>query len=111
MKSRDMAKIGYLYLHDGVWDGNQILSANWVKESTREQFKVDFGTFKAAYGYQWWVGSIKDYTIFLAMGLGGQYIYVFPDLDIVSIVTSDSRNHPPEHRGVVDSYSIAAVIK
>jgi CubicO group peptidase (beta-lactamase class C family) len=41
LTSRDMAKIGYLYLHDGVWEGNQIVSANWVKESTQEQSRLD----------------------------------------------------------------------
>jgi hypothetical protein len=44
------------------------------------------------------------------MGVGGQFISVFPDLDIVIIVTSGSRDIVPKHQGVVGSYSIAAVI-
>jgi CubicO group peptidase (beta-lactamase class C family) len=111
MTSRDMAKIGHLYLHDGVWDGNQIISANWVKESTQKQSTIKLGTFELSYGYQWWVSSPKGYTLFTAAGMGGQYIYVFPDLDIVAVVTSDSLSFPIKHQGVVSSYCIAAVIK
>ena len=106
-----MAKIGYLYLNNGVWDGNQLISEDWVKESTKEQIRIEFGQVEPPYGYQWWITSLDGYSAFSAVGIGGQFISVFPELDLVIIVTSDSRDIVPKHQGVVGSYCIAAIIE
>jgi CubicO group peptidase (beta-lactamase class C family) len=52
LRPRDMAKIGYLYVNQGRWGGQQILPASWVMESTLPQVVFDSTT---AYGYQWWL--------------------------------------------------------
>ena len=65
------------------------------------------------HGIYWGISqltSLDGYSAFSAMGVGGQFISVFPDLDIVIIVTSGSRDIVPKHQGVVGAYSIAAVI-
>src|SRR5499427_8629487 len=49
---RDFAKIGFLYLHDGVWDGKRILPEGWVKASTTSATATKEKGI--GYGYQWW---------------------------------------------------------
>lgn len=66
----DMAKIGQLYLNDGIWKDKQIVSSSWVKESTTEQCRWEKRNL--SYGYLWWVN--KDG--FAAMGDGGNIVYV-----------------------------------
>ena len=83
--ARDMAKIGYLYLNQGQWNGKQIVSAQWVAESTRRQVSAarDYG-----YGYQWWTRDVAGCPAYLAWGLNGQFIVVVPRMDLVIVVTS-----------------------
>jgi CubicO group peptidase (beta-lactamase class C family) len=83
MKPHDMAKIGYLYLHGGLWDGEQIVPAEWVQVSTREHTPA---TLQDGYGYQWWV---DDSGYYMALGYAGQLIFVIPDRDMVVVFTSD----------------------
>ncbi len=79
----DMAKIGYLMLRDGQWEGEQIVSPSWVEASTKEHIPA---TLEDGYGYQWWV---DDSGFFVALGYGGQYIVVHPALDLVVVFTSE----------------------
>jgi CubicO group peptidase (beta-lactamase class C family) len=55
LRTRDMAKIGYLYLNNGNWDGKQILSADWIRESTTRQIETKEGELPnlTTYGYFW----------------------------------------------------------
>ncbi len=66
MQPHDMAKIGYLYLNKGQWDGTQIVQADWVARSTRKHIPA---TLQDGYGYQWWV---TDEGTYMALGYGGQ---------------------------------------
>ena len=83
MQPRDMAKIGYLYLNKGLWDGEQIVSTQWVEASTRQHIPA---TLQEGYGYQWWV---DDSGIYMALGYGGQYIVVVPEKELVVVFVSD----------------------
>ncbi len=79
----DMAKLGYLYLNEGAWDGEQIVPAGWVNESTQKHVSLDEGE---GYGYQWWVSG--DITgLYEARGRGGQRISVLPEKNIVVVIT------------------------
>ena len=82
MRPRDMAKIGYLYMNDGVWEGKQIISSQWIRESTR---KHTIATGLPGYGYQWWI--IND-DIYAAIGYYGQFIIVAPKERLVAVFTS-----------------------
>jgi hypothetical protein len=84
---RDFAKLGYLYLHRGRWDGTQIVPADWVDVSTRPgQSLSDW------YGYLWHVNmpvKFEDPSLpadgFSAQGVFGQYIRVIPSEHLVIV--------------------------
>ena len=83
---RDLAKFGYLYLHNGKWENKQVLPGNWV-EITHEK-RVDTTSPWFKYGFQWWLMPYGDnHTALLASGLGGQRMIVLPELDIVAVFT------------------------
>jgi CubicO group peptidase (beta-lactamase class C family) len=77
----DMAKLGYLYLRDGAWDGKRIIPAAWVERVRRGKVATDFGK----YANLWW--SAPDRDAFMALGRHGQRIVVLPRLDVVAVVT------------------------
>jgi len=82
LEPRDMAKFGWLYLKGGLWAGEQVVPAEWVKASTKG--RVEAGTLSERYGYQWWVDSEGYYA---AMGFGGQFIFVVPEKNLVAVFT------------------------
>ena len=84
---RDFAKLGSLYLHDGTFNGQQIVPASWVADSrTMDQPHLLPGN-DLGYGYQWWmVGG--DSGEFMAMGVYGQYIYINPETNTVIVKNS-----------------------
>jgi hypothetical protein len=88
LRPRDMARLGYLYLHNGQWNGEQIVPAKWVQASTKLHMETK-GLMDAAeddgYGYYWWIDSWGGYS---AHGFGGQYIFVMPKQDMVVVFTS-----------------------
>jgi CubicO group peptidase (beta-lactamase class C family) len=87
---RDMAKLGYLYLHKGSWDGRQIVSSDWVATATQKHTATD-GSL--GYGYQWW--TYPSYGAYTALGLYGQTIFVVPQSDLIVVTTADVDNHEP----------------
>lgn len=89
----DMAKIGQLMLDDGRWDGEQIVSTQWVTESTRGQVATNGGSADD-YGYQWWVTTANGFDAFAAVGFGGQLIEVVPALDLVVVVSCTVQDVP-----------------
>lgn len=80
---RDMAKLGYLYLRGGEWDGAQVVPAQWVSAATSEQAEKDDGD---SYGYLWTVYPGDSH--YAALGLGGQQIHVFPEYDLIVVTTA-----------------------
>ncbi len=84
LRTRDYAKFGQLFLQGGMWNGEQIIPAAWVKESTQASAPTQPGSF--GYGYQWWVPIPQEGPNagdFFAVGIYGQYIYVNPARNIV----------------------------
>jgi CubicO group peptidase (beta-lactamase class C family) len=98
LKPRDMAKIGYMVLKKGTWQGRQIVSEEWIAEST--QTHID--GIGVGYGYQWRIGKalINGQTIevLYASGHGGQKIFIIPQLELVAVFTSKVFN-PTGHSG------------
>ena len=81
---REMAKLGYLFLNEGQWDGKTILPASWVAASTASH--ANRGD-KKEYGYLWWVDPQGKW--YAALGRAGQHIFVYPAENLVVIFTAD----------------------
>lgn len=79
----DIAKLGYLYLHKGEWDGKQIIPASWVERARLGVIDVGYGGFR--YANLWW--SQPDYKLYAGQGSHGQVLVVLPDEDIVTVLT------------------------
>jgi CubicO group peptidase (beta-lactamase class C family) len=79
-RARDFAKIGRLYLHQGNWQGQQLVPADWVTASTRADTSAGGVSY---YGYQWWLPSGEG--DFMAEGILGQFIYVHPAKDLIIV--------------------------
>ena len=95
LSPRDFAKMGFLYLHDGVWDGRRILPEGWVRDSTREWTKTNLPAY--GYGYQWWTiaGEASRPDAFFAWGYGGQLLFVVPKVDLIAVFTGwNIYDHP-----------------
>ena len=84
LSATDLAKIGYLYLHDGMWDGRRVLPAGWVKDATARHAQPTSPAW--GYGYQWWITARGREDIWAGRGFGGQYLVVIPSCDIVGVV-------------------------
>jgi CubicO group peptidase (beta-lactamase class C family) len=100
---RDMAKLGYLYLRGGVWDGRQVVSAEWVQAATRRQ--AEAGPV-LDYGYQWWMYSRLG--AYAALGLYGQTVFVIPEKDLIIVTTAGMENHDRIFRLIEDYLAPAA---
>ncbi len=90
---RDMLKLGQVYVNDGKWKDNQVISKAWVEESTKVKFNV---SSNSSYGYQWWIRDFSTgantYHCFYAAGFGGQYIFVIKELGLVAVFTGGNFN-------------------
>lgn len=106
LRARDVAKLGYLALNRGMWDGKQIVPAAWLAESTRQQSDGGFPEY-APYGELWWIAP--EYGAYFAAGYGGQYLYVVPSLDLVVVITSETERPHNENRDLIEDWVIPAV--
>jgi len=86
LKPEDLAKIGYLFLKDGIWEGRRILPEGWVKESVTP--KVELASSKTRYGYKWWLLPYKEgkYAI-TGLGYGGQRLIIIPEKELIAVFT------------------------
>ena len=110
LRSSDVAKLGYLYLNHGRWNGNQVLPEEWVTISTRKHMETQ-GLMNAAeddgYGYLWWIDDWGGYS---AHGFGGQYLFVLPAQDMIVVFTSGLPDpNFPKPKQLVESYVLPAV--
>ncbi len=87
LEAEQLAKIGYLYLRDGVWDGRRVLDEEFVRAATGLQ--VDRVIAPGwGYGYQWWRLDRRGVDVWGGLGFGGQFLLVIPAQDIVGVVNS-----------------------
>jgi CubicO group peptidase (beta-lactamase class C family) len=89
LRSRDFIKIGQLYLNEGIWNNEQILPKDFIKNSIKPHAEV--GMLDYQYGYLWWLAKFgkenKEQAYFMS-GSGGNKIAIFPSLDLVVVLTS-----------------------
>jgi CubicO group peptidase (beta-lactamase class C family) len=82
----DMAKIGFLFLHQGKWEDKQIVSSNWVNDATKKQLPTGEG--REGYGYGWWISSPNEkFPYYRAYGRQEQIIMVVPSINAVIVTT------------------------
>jgi CubicO group peptidase (beta-lactamase class C family) len=87
LQPHDLAKIGDLYLHDGVWRGQRVVSSEWVKRSTTPSTDARQGM---KYGFQWWLipyATAPERLAWAALGLGGQRLLVLPEEELIMVFT------------------------
>lgn len=97
LKDEDLAKIGLLYLNNGLWEGKQIVSEDWVKQSVAPHvpmpYTVDAG--RLYYGFTWWLYPVSGEYSWQAQGSGGQSLLVFPRENLIVVFTGwDLPNEP-----------------
>ncbi|MGD8534878.1 MAG: serine hydrolase [Candidatus Aminicenantes bacterium] len=96
--ARDMAKFGQLHLENGTWNGQRIISEQWVTESTSAHIpRTDVACYddiNSKYGYQWWLDTVNGHEVYYTSGLGGQFIFVISDLNLVVITTAETGSDP-----------------
>ncbi len=86
LQPRDMAKIGYLYLRGGMWEGQRLVPPAWIEEVMQARIDMRLGGGSSVlYANSWWVVPARH--AYMAVGFKGQVIAVLPELDIVAVTT------------------------
>lgn len=97
LRPRDLAKIGAMVAAGGGWGGKQVISKEWIDESTRAHIATGQPPILGGYGYLWWTGELpvgdETHRMILANGWGSQFIVIFPDLDLVVVTTGGNDNN------------------
>ena len=118
LTASDLARFGYLYLHNGEWNGEQILPEGWVAETAR----LYVGDVNPAnpddnrgYGYQWWLipydGAQSSHYL-AGLGYGGQYLFVVPEKQLVVVFTGWNIYTPtPSIIRAFEDYVLRAAIR
>ncbi|MFP5076155.1 serine hydrolase domain-containing protein [Rhizobium sp. YIM 134829] len=114
MRPRDVATLGQFLLDHGKWDGKQIVSKEWMAESTR--LPAD-RSLTDRYALLWWKGRSKragntEVAWTAAYGIGGQRLYAVPDLDLIVVIMAGLYDHPQQDeivRSVLEDYILASL--
>ncbi len=110
LRPRDLARVGQLVLDGGWWEGRRVVPADWLRESFVARAHLQSGL---RYGYQWWLGSLKNGADWMAgFGNGGQRLFLLPDKALVVAVTAGRYNHPDAWQipaGVVADHVLPAL--
>jgi CubicO group peptidase (beta-lactamase class C family) len=87
MRPPDMIKIGRMMMDSGIYNGERVISEEWIKESVEIYTRSNFNPYD--FGYMWWRRPVNGYELIFAWGHGGQYIMMLPELDTVIVITSN----------------------
>ena len=90
LTTRDYARFGQMIAQNGMWNGQQIVPADWIAASTIPSAKTATG--KTGYGYQWWIPVGATPGQFMGRGIYGQYIYIDQPKNVVIVLNSGDRN-------------------
>jgi CubicO group peptidase (beta-lactamase class C family) len=114
-----MVKVGAMFLNNGVWKGQRIISGPWVEKSAAA-FPVNQGIDvpgedggKLGYAYSWWTKQYSDsgqtINMFCALGWGGQKIMVLPEVNTVVVFTGGSYTSEVKNFSILEKYIIPAL--
>ncbi len=90
ISSSSLAKIGFLFLKNGMWEGKQIVPADWVKASVKSAMNVEDEGRQWGYGFQWWLqpwGKSPEKFAWAARGFGGQELRAVPEYNLIVVFT------------------------
>lgn len=107
---REMAKFGMLFVNEGRWNGEQLVPREWAIAAQEKQVNARTGF---DYGYNWWIRQIGGHKVAFAWGYGGQFIYTIKDLDLVVVITTNTRNFSTEFEAdyILSKHVIPAVMR
>jgi CubicO group peptidase (beta-lactamase class C family) len=112
-RRRDLLKLGQLYLDGGVWNCRRVVSEQWVNASIRPHAQIGDET---EYGYLWWLKTFHSdnnaFAAYFMTGMGGNKIVVFPELEMVVVITSTNfaiRNAHQLTNQILTEYILAAI--
>jgi len=108
LTARDLVKFGQLYLDGGVWQGQQLISADWIAASVIPHVELSNSFVHSyGYGYQWWLDKLpyrgQQLETWVTSGYGGQYTFVVPGLDLVVAFTGHNYENG---QGIENLYSM-----
>ena len=114
LRSVDMVRFGQLYLHEGDWQGKQVIPNEWVRASAQSHGRMNEWS---DYGYQWWrysnrmvtAGLMKTNDIYFAAGRGGQFIWVIPPYNMVVVSSAWNDNNGENSEPLLWEYILPAV--
>jgi CubicO group peptidase (beta-lactamase class C family) len=108
VRTEDLAKLGVLFINDGLWADEVIVSSYWVYLAT-SPWVHNIGSMgpltDLEYGGLWWLGRAAGYRVFTALGWGGQFVFCVPDLRLVVAVHTRSEVDDP-----IASQQVVAVL-
>ena len=105
--ARDFARLGLLMLHDGMVNGQQIIAADYIKETITPAtyLKDENGQSVNDYGYHWWILHYQGMSMPVARGINGQYIIIIPDYNAVVVRLGHQRSESKRNNFPVDIYT------
>ena len=97
LKPPDMLKIGVMILNNGTYQGNRIVSRDWLERSSTPRFTTEFSN--KGYGYFWWVKDMpikngRTTKVISAEGAGGQSLFIIPEYNLVISFTEHNYTTP-----------------
>jgi CubicO group peptidase (beta-lactamase class C family) len=124
MTPRQMISVGELYANfgrvperaGGSFAGRQLLPRSWIEQTRVPRGRSRWGSDRE-YGYGWWIRPLGGHDSFYAWGYGGQFIFVFPHLELVVVTTSRSdvsrerRDHNDAIYDIVGGVVVPAIVK
>jgi CubicO group peptidase (beta-lactamase class C family) len=110
LQPRDMAKIGYLFLHKGSFDGKQIIAGDWYDRSSARLQSCDGPKYWNHWGPN--VHFVENHGLigYSAGGFGGQMIFGFPSLDLVVVLTAGNFLGDADHNEMLDKFILPAAL-
>lgn len=108
LKHGDFAKFGYLMLNNGTWDGQQLVSQEWIENATEIYIQTGWEGGYANFGYQWFIWP--EQGIYAAHGHYEQALYIVPDEDMVIVFTGqvpDDSFYPADY--IVSRFILPAI--
>ena len=105
LKTLDLAKLGYLILHDGIWEERELVDPEWIRARMKKAGLADSGKGLAG---NWQHGTFDEKSSLIAQGEGGQFIVLYPELDMVVAVNSNSRFPLPQMSGYDSLWGLIA---